>query len=936
MLATSTDTLMPPVDRPLGRLLGGVFLLFGLLAVNSLYLAAITVLERVRGETYQDGFYLAMFLAHLALGLVLVPVFLVFAAGHYRRARHLPNRYAARAGRVLFAVAGLVLLSGLVLTRFGFLEVNDPTVRGVAYWVHVLAPLAVVWLFVVHRLAGPPLRWRVGAAWGGAAVVLSAGLSVFQLSGPAPAAPDGTGLEPTLTRVAGGVPIPAAGLMQDEVCAECHGDIADQAALSMHRLSSFNNPVYRFAVDTTRRELMARDGDVEGARLCATCHDQVPLFAGRFDDPDYDPDADPGGHAGIGCLGCHAITAVTSPRGNGAYDIGEPPHYPFAASETPFLKAVNRQLIKAKPAFHKATLLKPVHRSAEFCSACHKVHLPAALNDYRWLRGQNHYDSFLLSGVSGHRVDSFYYPDHAVPDCAHCHMPLVPSDDPAARDFAGDGRPAVHSHLFAAANTAIPALLGHPPEVMEARRRFLRQAARVDLFGLREGDDIDAPLTAPLRPHLPELRPGGRYLLEVVVRTLKIGHHLTQGTADSNELWLELTVKSGDEVIGLSGQRDARGEVDPWSYFVNAYLLDREGNRIERRDAHNIFVALYDHQIPPGAAATVHYALEIPPDTAGPVTIEARLNYRKFDSRLMGHVAAAEGPADPLPVTVMASDGVTLPVAGGPATVPAQGRDIPAWERWNDYGIGLLRKGRRSLRQAAAAFGEVEDLTPGHGALNLARVYLREGRLDDAAKALERAGAADVPPWVVAWLGARVERERGRLDEAIVLLEALADTRFREARARGFDFSRDYRLLNELGRTLYERARRERGTEARQGREALLARARDRLEQALAIDPENARAHHNLALVHSALDAPAAAARHRDLHDRYRPDDEAVERAVAAHRGRNAAADHAAEASAVYDLQRPGAYGLAPPPRLAREDGAEDHGRPERWLRNPP
>lgn len=917
---------MPPVNRRLARLLAGVFLLFGLLVVNSLYLGAITVLETARGETYQDGFYLAMFLVHLALGLLLVPAFLAFAAGHYRRARRLPNRYAVRAGKVLFAAGAAVLISGLVLTRFGFLEVNDPTVRGVAYWVHVLAPLAAAWLFVVHRLAGPPLRWRVGAAWAGAAVVLSAGLSLLQLSGPAPAAPDGTGLEPALTRVAGGVPIPAARLMQDEVCAECHGDIAHQAALSMHRLSSFNNPVYRFAVDATRRELLARDGDVEAARLCATCHDQVPLFAGRFDDPAYDPDADPGGHAGIGCLGCHAITAVNSPRGNGAYDIAPPPGYPFATSEVPFLRAVNRQLIKAKPAFHKATLLKPVHRSAEFCSTCHKVHLPETLNQYRWLRGQNHYDSFLLSGVSGHRVDSFYYPATAVPHCAHCHMPPVVSDDPAARDFAGDGRTTVHSHLFAAANTAIPALLGHPPEVMEERRRFLRQAARVDLFGLREGDDIDAPLTAPLRPELPELRPGGRYLLEVVVRTLKMGHHLTQGTVDSNELWLELVVKSGDEIIGVSGRRNEAGEVDPWSYFINAYVLDREGNRIERRDAHNIFVALYDHQIPPGAATTVHYALEIPPHTPGPVTIEVRLNYRKFDSRLMGHVAAAGGPAEPLPVTVMATDRVTLPVAGGRDAVLRQGRDIPAWERWNDYGIGLLRKGRRALRQAAAAFREVEALAPGHGALNLARVYLREGRLEDGAKALDRAGAAEAPPWVVAWLRARVAREYGRLDEAIALLEALADTRFPEARARGFDFSRDYRLWNELGRTLYERARRERGAAAREARETLLARARDALERALTLDPENARAHHNLALVQSALDAPAAVARHRALHERYRPDDRAVEQAVAAHRSRNPAADHAAEESAVYDLQRPGAYGLAPPPRLAGRDSSRDDG----------
>jgi len=53
------------------------------------------------------------------------------------------------------------------------------------------------------------------------------------------------------------------------------------------------------------------------------------------------------------------------------------------------------------------TFLKPVHHSAECCGTYHKVHLQEALNHYRWLRGQNHYDFFLLSGVSGHCASSF-------------------------------------------------------------------------------------------------------------------------------------------------------------------------------------------------------------------------------------------------------------------------------------------------------------------------------------------------------------------------------------------------------------------------------------------------------------------------------------------------------------------------------------------------
>jgi hypothetical protein len=49
----------PVVDARLGRLLGAVFLLFALLAVNSVYLGAITLLEQTGDAIYQDYFYQA-------------------------------------------------------------------------------------------------------------------------------------------------------------------------------------------------------------------------------------------------------------------------------------------------------------------------------------------------------------------------------------------------------------------------------------------------------------------------------------------------------------------------------------------------------------------------------------------------------------------------------------------------------------------------------------------------------------------------------------------------------------------------------------------------------------------------------------------------------------------------------------------------------------
>jgi hypothetical protein len=94
--------------------------------------------------------------------------------------------------------------------------------------------------------------------------------------------------EPSLARTTTGAFIPAEVLQADDECRLCHADAHDTWARSAHRFSSFNNPAYLFAVRETRRVSLERDGDVRAARFCAGCHDPVPFFAGRFDDPTFD------------------------------------------------------------------------------------------------------------------------------------------------------------------------------------------------------------------------------------------------------------------------------------------------------------------------------------------------------------------------------------------------------------------------------------------------------------------------------------------------------------------------------------------------------------------------------------------------------------------------------------------------------------------------
>jgi tetratricopeptide (TPR) repeat protein len=912
---------VPAVGPRLRKLLLFVLGLFAVLAVNSAYLGIVTLAEWWSGQTYQNYFYQLMFLGHLVLGLLIIVPLIVYGAIHIKNSYNRPNRRAVMVGYALFAVAIVLLLSGLTLTRgLPLMELRDPDARNIAYWAHVITPFAIAWLFILHRLAGPRIRWRVGGMIGAVAGVFAVVMLIVQAADPRQWNVEGPAsgeqyFFPSLARTATGDFIPAQSLMMDDYCAECHADAHAQWSQSVHRFASFNNPAYLFSVRKTREFSMERDGNVQAARFCAGCHDLVPFFSGAFDDPDFDDVNHPTAQAGITCTGCHAITHVNSPRGNADYTIEEPLHYPFAFSDNPLLGWTNRLLVKAKPEFHKRSFLKPLHRSAEFCSTCHKVHLAEEFNGYKWLRGQNHYDTYLLSGVSGHGINAFYYPPKAQDNCNGCHMELLPSEDFGAQHFDDSGVRKLHNHHFPSANTAIPHLLDMPEWVNDEHRRFLEGSVRVDLFGLKRGGSIEGELLAPLRPEVAVLEPGQRYLLETVVRTLRLGHPFTQGTADSNEVWLDATIRSGGRVIGRSGGVDPRdGSVDPWSHFINVYMLDRNGQRIDRRNPEDIFVPLYNNQIPPGGADTVHFAFEIPADAEGPIEIEVKLQYRKFDTTFMRHFQGEAFRYNDLPITTVASDVIQLPLqAGQPVanTTP----DIPLWQRWNDYGIGLFRKGGAGeLRQAEAAFLAVEALGQADGALNVARVYLREGRLAEAADALRRAAASTPPahPWSVTFFSAQVDLQNGFLDEAIEGFERVIATEWQDARERGFDFSQDYTLLAQLAQTQIERAKLERGDARAAARDAFLAQAIGRLRQALQIDPEFDRAHYLLAQALALQGNAEAAAEHQALHAKYKVDDNARDSAIAAARRANPAANHAADAVVVYDLQRAGAHELAP------------------------
>ncbi|QDV05902.1 hypothetical protein Poly30_14050 [Planctomycetes bacterium Poly30] len=922
---------MPAVGPRLSKLLAVVFGLFALLSVNAVYLVAIRAVGWWRGESYENLFYLYMFLAHLVLGAIIVIPVIVFGFAHMKKARTRRNKRAVRVGYGLFGAAILLLITGIVLTRIeGVLVVKDPAVRSVSYWAHVILPLACAWLFVLHRLAGKKINWKVGMRWTAVAGAFAGLMVILQVQDPRKWNEVGNeaGVQyffPSLARTVSGDFIPEHILQNDGYCRKCHEDVHESWIASAHHLSSFNNEPYLAAVKGTRDFSMARDGNVNASRFCAGCHDLVPFFSGKFSDPDYDMRNDPTAIAGITCTACHAISAINSPRGNADYTIDTPIHYPFAFSDNGMLSWINEQLVKAKPDFHKKTFLKPIHKTTEFCGTCHKVHLPEELNGYKWLRGQNHQDPFLLSGVSGHGISSFYYPPKAEENCNGCHMPTMPSEDFSARVRDDSGITKTLDHLFPSANTAVPTIAAEAglittaqaESAVEAHRAFNEGVMRLDIFGIREGGSVSGPLTAPLRPEVPALEPGKTYLAEVVVRTVKMGHMFTQGTSDSNEVWVSAIAREGEEIVGRSGgMRDVDGSVDPYSHFINSFVLDRNGFHINERNAEDIFTPLYNHQIPPGAADVVHYRFTVPPDASESFTLDVALRYRKFNAHYMQFVTGDKDHRNDLPILELAQDSITFPIAGARTSSPVANAEvtIPLWQRWNDYGIALLRKsGGRQLRQAEEAFQRVEELGRPDGPLNLARVYLAEGRIGkEAPDALRRARDFDPPAneWSVLWFTGNLNKQNGNLDEAIANYRQIVDGGFAQAVGRGFDFSKDWRVLTELGETIYQRARQERGEKNAAAREAMLRESIEWLEKALELDPEYAAAHYNLQLVYEELGDDENSRIHAAAHEKYRVDDNAGDVAIAEARRRYPAANLAAEAVVIYELQRDGAYEL--------------------------
>ena len=812
-----------------------------------------------------------------------------------------PNRFKAWLYlHIALCAAGVVLLMSAWIGRRGWFG------KGLAARAAALAVCAVAMGGVA---AGS--WWTRNAAWKNAYRVVNPKMPPETMDG------EGDGPQgkffPSSVQTVDGKNIPAKYFMQSQACERCHADIYKQWNSSAHHFSSFNNQWYRKSI-----EYMQDVAGVKASKWCAGCHDPALLFSGMFDTPVRKIENTPAAQAGLSCMMCHSIVEVKSTMGQGDFVLEYPKLHELAASENPVMRTLHDFVVKLNPEPHRRTFLKPFMReqTAEFCSGCHKVHLDVPVNRYRWVRGFNEYDNWQASGVSGQGARSFYYPANSMM-CADCHMPLQPSKD------EGSINGFVHSHRFPGANTAVPTANSDAAQLEESTKFLRDKQVSVDVFAISpagkaeeapaagaaaggqelsttfavgEEAEVKTPgaavgelrqITAPLGRVPAAVRRGDDYRVDVVVRTRKVGHFFPGGTVDAFDVWLEL--KATDEkgqVVFWSGKvaDDGKGPVEPGAHFYRSQQIDAHGNVINKRNAWSSRAVVFVHLIPPGAADTVHYRMHIPENAGQRITLDAKLNYRKFmwfntqfayggqedpqrphgafapeydDRRWDFHadtsgVAGAVKRIPDLPIITVAEDAKTVSVLPVTSAAPSP-RAVAAredWMRWNDYGIGLFLQG--DLKGAEAAFAKDTEADPQNadGWVNIGRVRVQEGQTDEAAGVLDKALALKPGLARANYFYARVLKEEGKYEQAAAKLQDVLR-----------QYPRDRVVHNELGRVYFL--------------EKKYSDAVTQFEYTLSIDPEDLQAHYNLMLCYHGLGDEVKAEAHKARYLRFKADESA-------------------------------------------------------------
>ena len=398
-------------------------------------------------------------------------------------------------------------------------------------------------------------------------------------------------------------------------CAQCHSDMFEQWANSLHRLMGDSNPYYKVAED-----IAAQTEGEEFRKWCMSCHHPQGILSGltattnkghmfekngvslfealERNEPDLDE--------GTGCLFCHRITKLEAAQGknsggNASFTVNlkDRERYVFENNDNPVLKWVGDHQINAKPQQHAQSYRQPFYKDSQLCSSCHNEFAPGS-------------GSQIVNTYGEWEKSPFNRPDDLTKhrSCIDCHMhgdiSKIGEDVPGISTDGGQVKDNVVTHQFTGANHHLVGLRDE-------------KLAKMSIELLKTAANLSA-----------RLNKAGQLVIRV--DNTGTGHALPTGVADFRQLWLDVTLRDAKgNVVLESGKMSQEGVVDANARFFRKVFGDKNGKpvgfvfwRYEKM--------LEDTKIPAGGHRDEVYdlPLDAQSEIQYPLTLDAKLMFRIY------------------------------------------------------------------------------------------------------------------------------------------------------------------------------------------------------------------------------------------------------------------------------------------------------------------
>lgn len=437
-------------------------------------------------------------------------------------------------------------------------------------------------------------------------------------------------------------------------CASCHQDIANQWQVSAHSQAASDKSY------ETNVTLLAKTKGIAATRYCEGCHAPLALLPGQLS---------PGGqHAGIentlanqegvNCQSCHGIKKLVHNKGVASYHFSVNAPYLFETAALPILQSFNKLALRFQPEQHKKDMAADVIRTAEYCAACHSQFIDKEVNNWGWIKMQDEYAAWLSSPYSGMNDKTFSHSE--VKRCQDCHMPLVASKDPAAKNGL------VRDHSFLAANSMLTTLNNDSHSQAKIEKFMQSNKIRISIEPphRKQATKSQLPLKAWLRRSAQQpyyWYRGEQAKVKLVVANIGVGHNFPGGTIDINQAWVAIQVVDAEgQPIFQQGNLDSEGYLDPNAYQYRSLPVDRHGDIVWKHDLFNMVGKASVNVIPAGQADVVEVSFKVPYWAVGPLSISAQVNYRKFNTRYAKW--ALQDEYKPLPIITLSRAYLEIPI----------------------------------------------------------------------------------------------------------------------------------------------------------------------------------------------------------------------------------------------------------------------------------